>query len=254
MTVALGSSLSVRTRQRRRAAMLLEIVLALTLLFISMAIIGIQINTSVNLGYRSERKTQALMLAEAKLAQLDTGVITLDREIDGDFGKSFPGYFWRFYFEEDEDVENLWDVKLEILYGPYESDLEPGDIDDATVITTLHTMRPTPATLNLQRDFGLTEEKLAEISEDLPIGIIDPTDINPAMFAEMEIEDLMDIMPMLIETFGLGFGFSQSQIESAINMGLIDPSNLPTGASDALKDFGGGRGGGGAGRGGEDRR
>ncbi len=39
----------------------------------------------------------------------------------------------------------------------------------------------------------------------------------------------MELMPQLLEIFGQGFGFSSEQIQQAVNMGLLDPSKLPTG-------------------------
>lgn len=233
-------------RSRRRAAMLLEIILAVGALLFGMAVIGIQIKTAVEAAYDNEHQTQATYLAEAKLAQLDSGVLFLEtgrrieQEVEGDFGKTFPGYFWRFTFLPHEELIDMFHVQLDILYGQPESDLEPGDIEDAAVVKTLYTMRPTPPTLNLQRDFGVTDERLAEISETLPPEILDPTEISPLMFAEMDLETLLELMPTLMEIFGAGFGFSESQIQQAIDMGLLE--NLPTGGGNPLDEAGGGGG------------
>ncbi len=225
---------TIRNLRRRRGALLLEVILALTILFMGMSIIGIQLQTSIKIGYDNERRTQALLLAEAKLAQLDSGAINLQREMgadgvmEGDFGKSFPGYFFRFTMEEHDDLEDIFEVTTEILYGPPEDDLEPGDIEDAHVVMVLYSFRPTPPTLNMQRDFGVSDEQIEELAASLPPDL-DPLDLSPAAFAEMDLVTLMELMPQLLEIFGQGFGFSSDQIQQAMDMGLLDPSNLPTG-------------------------
>ncbi len=225
---------AIRNLHRRRGALLLEVILALTILFMGMSLIGIQLQTSIKIGYDNERRTQALLLAEAKLAQLDSGAINLEREMgadgvmEGDFGKSFPGYFFRFTMEEHDDLEDVFEVSTEILYGAPEEDLEPGDIEDAVAVLVLYSFRATPPTLNLQRDFGVSDEQIEELAASLPPDL-DPLDLSPAAFAEMDLATLMELMPQFLEIFGQGFGFSSAQIQQAMDMGLLDPSNLPTG-------------------------
>ena len=225
---------TLRNLHRRRGALLLEVILALTILFMGMSLIGIQLQTSIKISYDNERRTQALLLAEAKLAQLDSGAINLEREMgadgvmEGDFGRSFPGFFFRFTMEEHDDLEDIFEVTTEILYGPPEDDLEPGDIEDAHVVMVLYSFRPTPPTLNMQRDFGVSDEQIEELTASLPPDL-DPLDLSPAAFAEMDLATLMELMPQFLEIFGQGFGFSSAQIQQAMDMGLLDPSNLPTG-------------------------
>ncbi len=225
---------TIRNSRRRRGALLLEVILALTILFMGMSLIGIQLQTSIKIGYDNERRTQALLLAEAKLAQLDSGAINLQREMgadgvmEGDFGRSFPGFFFRFTMVEHDDLEDIFEVTTEILYGPPEDDLEPGDIEDAKAVLVLYSFRATPPTLNLQRDFGVSDEQIEELAASLPPDL-DPLDFSPAAFAEMDLATLMELMPQLLEIFGQGFGFSSAQIQQAMDMGLLDPSNLPTG-------------------------
>ncbi len=233
------------TGARRRAALLLEVILALAILFMGMAVIGIQLSSALQIGYRSERSSQALMLGEAKLAQLDSGGIDLQRELgadgimEGDFGITFPGYFWRFLLEPDENVADLFTVRLEILYGTPEDDLEPGSIEDAKRVITLHALRPTPATLNLQRDFGFSDEELEEVAASLPVDI-DPTDLSPAALANRDPAELLELMPTLLEIFGQGFGFSPEQIQQAMNSGML--GNLPAGLNPFEGAADGGRG------------
>lgn len=239
----------------RRGALLLEVILSLSILFMGMAVIGIQLRTAVVAGYDNERRTQAQMLAEAKLAQLDSGAINLQRDmssdglLEGDFGLSFPGYFFRFNIEPHDDLEDMFQVTTQILFGPPEDDLDPGDIEDAEVLLTLHSLRPTPPTLNMQRDFGVNDEQMDELAASLPPDM-DPADLSPAAFAEMDLETLLELMPQFMEIFGQGFGFSAAQVQQAFDLGLLDPTNLPTGADAFLNGAGSpaGKGNGGIGR------
>ena len=227
----------------RRGALLLEVILSLSILFMGMAVIGIQLRTAVMAGYDNERRTQAQMLAEAKLAQLDSGAINLQRDmssdglLEGDFGLSFPGYFFRFSIEPHDNLVDMFQVTTQILFGPTEDDLDPGDIEDAEVLLTLHSLRPTPPTLNMQRDFGVNDEAMDELAASLPPDM-DPADLSPAAFAEMDLETLLELMPQFMEIFGQGFGFSAAQVQQAFDMGLLDPTNLPTGADALLNEAG----------------
>ena len=227
----------------RRGALLLEVILSLSILFMGMAVIGIQLRTAVMAGYDNERRTQAQMLAEAKLAQLDSGAINLQRDmssdglLEGDFGLSFPGYFFRFSIEPHDNLEDMFQVTTQILFGPTEDDFDPGDIEDAEVLLTLHSLRPTPPTLNMQRDFGVNDEQMDELAASLPPDL-DPADLSPAAFAEMDLETLLELMPQFMEIFGQGFGFSAAQVKQAFDMGLLDPTNLPTGPDALLNEAG----------------
>ena len=219
----------------QRGALLLEVILSLTILFMGMTVIGIQMRASVATGYENERLTQAVMLAEAKLAQLDVGAINLQRDmssdgvIEGDFGMSFPGYFFRFTIEPHDDLEDIFEVTTDILYGPPAYDLEPGDIEDGEVVLTMYSFRPTPPTLNLQRDFGVTDDQMEELASALPPDL-DPAEFSPRAFADMDLATMLELMPMFLEMFGQGFGFSQEQLQQAMQMGLLDSSALSTGA------------------------
>lgn len=213
--------------------MLLEVILALTIMFASMGVIGIQIKSGLTAAHDSNRLTQAIMLAEAKLAQLDSGAVRIDREMEGDFGITFPGFFWRFDIQPHDDFDEVFLLTVEILWGTPEDDLEPGNIADADVVTTFYTWRPSPPTLNLQRDFGFSDEQMEEVMAALPPDVIDPTEISPTMFADLDLETMAELLPLLIQQFGAGFGFSEAQIMQAIESGLLDPSNLPTGAIDS---------------------
>ncbi len=244
-----------KPHSRRRGALLLEVILSLSILFMGMAVIGIQLRTAIVAGYDNERRTQAQMLAEAKLAQLDSGAINLQRDmssdglLEGDFGLSFPGYFFRFNIEPHDELEDMFQVTTQILFGPTEDDLDPGDIEDAEVLLTLHSLRPTPPTLNMQRDFGVNDEQMDELAASLPPDL-DPADLSPAAFAEMDLETLLELLPQFMEIFGQGFGFSAAQVKQAFDMGLLDPANLPTGPDALLNGAGspGGKRDGGTGR------
>jgi hypothetical protein len=233
--------------------MLLEVVLALTILVAALAAIGVQINSGISVGYENDRLTQALMLAEAKLGQLDTGTLVVENSYDA-FGATFPGYFWRFDFTPHEDVPGMFLVRLEILYSFPDEILEPGDateadLEKAEILATIHTIRPTPPTLDLQRDFGMTDEQMDEIAAKLPPEIADPTNISPAALANMDVQTLLDLMeaaPELMGLLGAGFGFTQEQLDALLKEGF-DPTKIPDELPSGMTGEGAGRGGGGKG-------
>ncbi len=239
-------------QHRLRGAMLLEVVLALAILVSALAAIGIQMNQSLRTGYGNENLAQAMMLADAKMGQLDTGTLFIEREMEDEFGEIFPGYFWRFEIIPHDDIIDMYQVRLDILYGATDEDGENGNIDDAEIVATLHTIRPQPANLDLQRDFGLTEEQLDEIASALPPDIADPTDISPAMFAEMDITTLMELMPVLMENLGGDFNLTSEQMQQLMDAGMS--GEIPTDLGDVQDLINRGQGGGGGGGEGGDQR
>ncbi len=212
----------------RRGVLLLEVILALAILLMGMAVIGVQMNTSLETGYRDAQTNQALMLAEAKLAQLDSGVVKIGIEgLDGSF-PVFPGYFYRFEIEPERDIDGMYRVKLEVLYDGSRIGVKPEDLVDAKpaegneVLMTLYTFRPTPPVVDLQRDFGLNDDQMADLGEKLPVELLDPTNISPSLFADLDPETLMSVLTAIGEAYGI----SEAQIQMAFQAGLLDPNFL----------------------------
>ncbi|MFQ6048337.1 MAG: hypothetical protein ACE5K7_03120, partial [Phycisphaerae bacterium] len=94
-----GKKLSGWRRRRGRGwasgAALLEVVLSLGLRAGAMMVIGAQVRWGVRMAGLARERTQALLLAESVLAQIDAGTLELEQELSGDFGPAHPGYAWR---------------------------------------------------------------------------------------------------------------------------------------------------------------
>jgi uncharacterized membrane protein YgcG len=229
-------------RSRRRGAILLEVLLALTLLILGMAFVGAQVNLGLKIASDTELATRAVMLAESKIAELDAGVvpIELDEETEGDFGMLMPGWAWRMYVEPT-DTPDLYMITLQVYYS---RDYEVGDQPDfmeMRLVHTCYTLRATPARLDLARDFGLSETQLQDVAENVPIPDFDPADINPAMLANLDADMLEEYLPLLMDMLGKNSALLNSlpqatrdQIQNA-----MDRRNQGAGGSDTASGGGG---------------
>ncbi len=190
---------------RRLGYILMDVVISIALLLMGLTFIGAQVQESREAAYASEDLTRVLMLAESKLAELDTGLIHFeqeaDDEVEGDFTLRFPDYGWRMRVVETA-TEGLRAITLEILYAPRESLEDEFDVDEAEVVHRVYTMRADPPLLDMETDLGLSEEMIIELSETLPVEFFDPPYFDPSILPRLDIEELMELMPSLIALFG----------------------------------------------------
>jgi hypothetical protein len=242
--------------------LLLEVVVAMTIMIVTLAVMGAQLNTGLRTTYTADDITHGAALADRFLATIELDLerqrsIFEDEQREGDFGPQYPGYYWELVIEpldeedvgvtlvDDETGEETQVAQLTVyIYrdanvGFYEefSGTRP---DGARLIHSVHVIRATPARIDLQEDFGLTEEQVTGISDVLPD--IDPNNFNPQELLQMISEDpesfamlLQDerILPLL-QQFGIG---DASQLQGMLSGDL-------GGLQDMLG--GGAEGGGGA--------
>lgn len=207
--------------------LLLEVVVAVGLLVMGMAVIGAQLQSATDRTYETNHMARVVFLAESKLAEMDTGLLELELEQEDEFGNLFPFYGWRLLavpLPEDPNPTSprhpldtpMVSVTLQILYDP-ERDLETDeefDFEEAVVLKTYHTLRTLPRPLDLTTDFGLDEERAAEINDQLSVvggGSVNVNELNPAMFRDMSMEELLEVLPVLMPALGVGE-------ESVLNM------------------------------------
>jgi uncharacterized membrane protein YgcG len=196
------------TRSGRRSAfVLMEILVALAVLILGMTVIGAQLNQSWKSARTTERDYTAILLAETKMAEFDTGLIIQDEEVEGDWGALFPRFAWRIIIEPS-GVDNLLAVTIQILFEDARRDIELDfDFEEAVVLYSVYTLRAVPARLDLTRDFGISEEaadKIAEAGADSGADVaLDPRDLDPAVFRDMPLEDLIEILPSLLQAMGM---------------------------------------------------
>src|SRR4029077_16992755 len=98
----------ITTRTRgRRAMLLLEVVIALSILLLAIAICGTAIHNSLLSVKRGELITRAMMLSEELLTRLDTGELTYDQAKSGTFVD-----------------RGIWDLKYTLQIAPVEQEPE----------------------------------------------------------------------------------------------------------------------------------
>lgn len=224
-------------RRVRRGYLLLEVVLAIGLLLLGLSVIGGQIQSSQDAAYDARDMARYLMLVDMKLAELDAGLVPFDQEADqeveGDFTRRFPDYGWRMRLDPTV-TENLWLITLEILYNPRETIEDEFEPDDAEVVHKVYLMRSTPPQVDLQADYGLTDEAIANLSDQLPIEDFDPTNFDPSLLRNLDTEELLGMLPAFIQMMGL----SEEEIRSLLPAelrGLVDTQGVGAalqGASD----------------------
>ena len=197
-------------RVRLRAYLLLETVIAAGLLVVGLSVIGAQVRDSHFAARKMELQFNAQMLAESKLAELDTGLLdfdSFDEELEEEFGPLFPYYGYRIRIEPTA-TEGLNLLTLQILYKIRDYESDDFDFDEAELMHTLYTFRLVPVPLDLAVDFGMGEEQLEALEiAAADVGVdIDPTNWDVRIFATMDVEELIQFLPAVMEAFGLDLG------------------------------------------------
>lgn len=229
-----------RPARAHAAYVLLETVIATGLLILGLAVLGARVQDSGALVPAMNAGMRHRMLAEMFLGELETGSIIFDRldeELEDEFGPRYPQYGWRMTVTETA-VEELFHLTIEILHWPRETYEESFDFDEAEVVYTLYAMRLIPEPLDLGVSYGLKDEEVEELAEKLSgLGIegLDPYSFNPAFLASMDIEELVQALPTLMDAFGMDV----SQF-----MGQIPPEMLEALEAAGLEGLGGGENGG----------
>lgn len=199
-----------RPNARRGGFVLLEVVLALGLLVLGMTVIGAQVHQAFETSVKTALTMRAMMLAESRLAQLDSGMLELDpalieagEPIEEDFGRLFPAFATRVTVSETA-VEELFQITLQMLYDRNRDPDDEYDFDESTVLYTLYTLRATPAFIDLEVDFGVDEERIEKLIEAVPDAEFDPYSFDPSFLAKMELEELVAVLPDLLDALGIG--------------------------------------------------
>lgn len=243
---------------RRRGALLLEVVVALTILVMAMGMLGAQLVGGLRMTADAEEMTLATQLADRMMALVELDPNTLQaffeqREIDGDFDaerydyNQYRGWFWRAAVEEIPDNPELGRVTIEILHQTDPDRIN--DVEDARIVRTLHLLKAQPGRIDLAADFGIPQEQLDMFAAMVPIDGFNPSALDPLAIASLDPQMLMEMLPMLLpllQQFGGGklpADFSPEMLQELLSGGgLGDLSGMIPGA--------GGRGGGPNGAGG----
>jgi hypothetical protein len=199
----------------RRAGVLLEVVIALTVLVAAMGMLGAQVVGGLNWTAYAEEQLRASHLADRVLAlvELDPNIQRRISEagttpVEDVFGEqAFPGYFWRVQVEPvdpDDPNEELGLVTVEVLRqaDPQRRD----EIEGAQVVRTLAFLRARPATIDLSQ-VGMDPNVVSGLPSDLAgqlgpllsaLGGLDMASVTPQQIVSaVDQETLQTIMPLL---------------------------------------------------------
>lgn len=238
----------------RRSAVLLEVVIALTVLVAAMGLLGAQLAGGLEMTAFSEEQLRATLLAEhlVALVRLDPRLAALMKENetleyactdDTPLGYALaplPGTFWRIVHEpvNREDQETLRRVVIEILRQPNPDRLDSSD--GAEVVRQLVMFKAAPPKVDFVGEGGMTEAQAEILRGLVPIPGFDPRAVDFQQLMTMLDEDtLAQLMPYL---------------DGAL--GMLGGGGVPAAWAQGANQFGepgvGGRGGVGTGPGGAD--
>jgi len=233
-----GRCFIVTGKTWRPAAMLLEVLISVGLLVAGMAFVGAQINAGLKTARETDIASRAMMLVDYKLAQLQSGGLFEPKrdgyEEDGDFGIRYPGFTWRISFNkvtemDDPEGDNLFLVKLEIGYNGKQvqeqidnADLEIEFDDKERIVQTVYYLWPAPATVNLERDYGVDSEELEEVLKKLEeVGDTVNNAADELEDGDMPV-DTGQIIELLRDLLSDPDGFDPREIVTDSEYGLTD--------------------------------
>lgn len=238
----------------RRAYLLLETVLATGLLVTGLAVVGAKVQSSHRAIRQMDLDIRASLLLQQQLAELDMGLIELesiDEFEEDDFGPRHPDWGWRMRIENTA-LETMYRITVEVLYLRREDEYTQDSFlhDDAELLLTRYVFRPVPRTLDFQRDFGIDDEGLEELQQkldDANINDLDLRDFDPSILANVDVDQLMRMLPVVMDVFGM----DMDQLLGAIPPDLLEELRESGVIEDVQGAGGGGRGSGqGGGQGG----
>jgi general secretion pathway protein I len=89
-----------RTKRTSAGFTLLEVMVAMAIMSIVLVSVYRMHSQTLSMNFANRFYTQAPMLAQSKLAQIEAGAAEMIAGDSGDFGEEFPGYSWSVAVEE----------------------------------------------------------------------------------------------------------------------------------------------------------
>lgn len=215
-------SITLRTR---RASLLLEVVVAMTVLVSAMGLLGAQLSSGLNMTSYARDQLAASQIADRILALIEFDPETQERLFDGEqeefeeeFGENedeyalwrvkdqFPGYFWRVTvmpLEPDEPDPEIKQVVVEILHQRNPEDYD--SLDGARLVRKLAFLRARPTTIK---------------TEELGLDQLDPTALD-GLGLPPEVSGLLPDLISQLSMFETADGIDLQQLIS-----MVDPELL----------------------------
>lgn len=200
---------------RRSGIVLLEVVVSLGILLVAMGVIGLVFSNGQHTVELAEQMTRGMLMTERLIVEIDTAILEMDeQEKSGVFGdESIPGMSWRVEVNPSDTIEGLNEIDINIYMGDPD-----GDEDERRFVMSTRIFRPEPRGLDFERDFGLDEDQIQELTDSIPGGtqFLDPTNFDPrTLMAQLDLDSLIELLPTLIQAFGANL--SQGQIDQIID-------------------------------------
>ncbi|UCG08237.1 MAG: prepilin-type N-terminal cleavage/methylation domain-containing protein [Desulfobacterales bacterium] len=101
------------SRRQARGFTLLEVITAVAIMSIVLVSVYKMHSQSITMNSEARFYTQAPMLAQGKLAELETSSEDEIAGDSGDFGENFPGYTWS-VIVDDVDIEALGEISEDL--------------------------------------------------------------------------------------------------------------------------------------------
>jgi len=226
-TTSMGTVLKHRPRSARHAVALLEVVVALSILLLAMAVVGMAFRNSQLYVDRAEQIARATQMTDRLMGELSTGLsVAGENEATGSYGdEGPPDMCWRVVAFPADQIPGLINLEIEIFMGA--PDAKP---EERQHVLTTYAQQALFEPVNMQRDFGMTAEQLDQLTQTIPGGaaVFDPKSFDPRSVARLDMDMLKQILPVLIQAFG-----GQAVAE---NMGDIMKA-LQTGDTSGLQDL-----------------
>ncbi|MFQ5410977.1 MAG: hypothetical protein ACE5EC_01720 [Phycisphaerae bacterium] len=204
----------LRSDFRRPGLVLLEVVVSLGILLVAMGVIGLIFSNGRHNVELAERMTRGMLMTERLISDIDTGILELDEQERSDMfeEESIPGMSWRVEVNPSDEIEGLMEIDIDIYMGDPD-----GDEDERSFVMSTRIFRPEPRGLDFERDFGLDEEQIQELTDAIPGGtqLLDPTNFDPrTLMAQLDLDSLIELLPTLIQAFGANL--TQGQVDQII--------------------------------------
>lgn len=214
-------SRAISSRSRRRAVMLLEVVLAISILLIGIAVCGLALNNNLQDVKKGEALTRAMLLTEELLTRVDAGQVQMDQtEQSGEFGDpgtrspTDPIFGYTLSIIPMEQEPEVLRIEATILVrDPTQPDQQ------AKELLVTKTLRAKPRPLNLKEDFGMSDDQLKMLTDSVPGGaqVLDPENFDPRSLAQLDMDSLSELLPMIMQAMSSGAmsGLDPSQLGGA---------------------------------------
>lgn len=195
-----------RAGSARRAAALLEVVVAISILLLGMAVVGMAFSNGAIYVERAERLSRTMELTQRLTGELASGITVVgENQASGGFGDAAPRdeagreLCWHIAVTPADQVPGLVNIEIEIFMGAPDSKPE-----ERQHVLTTYAQQAVFVPLNMQRDFGMTQEQMDLLTQAIPGGkeVFDPAGFDPRSVARLDMDMLKQLLPLLIQAFG----------------------------------------------------